>query len=75
MSDKVGVTIRIAGNEASRLSEVVDDLRSQGLSEVESHARFMIVNGNIDSDALDSLRSVKGVESVREDRVYKTQSH
>lgn len=75
MSDKVGVTIRINRNEASRLSEVVDNLTSQGLSEVESHPRFMIVNGNVDPDALDSLKSVRGVESIRQDSVYKAQSH
>lgn len=75
MSGKVGVTIRIDRNEASRLSEVVDNLKSQGLSEVESHPRFMIVNGKVNLDALDSLKSVKGVESIRQDSVYKAEPH
>jgi hypothetical protein len=34
----------------------------------------MIVNGSVNADALDALRRVKGVASVRKDSTYKTQT-
>ena len=64
-TDKIEVTIRIDKNEARSLGEVVGDLKSQGLEQVQSHERFMIVNGTVNPDALDALRAVKGVASVR----------
>lgn len=73
-TSKIAVTIRLEKAETNRLGQIVDDLKKQGLEEVESHERFMIVNGNVRQDALDALRSVKGVASVRKDTVYKTQS-
>lgn len=62
-TDKIEVTIRIDKNEARSLGEVVGDLKSQGLEQVQSHERFMIVNGTVNPDALDALRAVK--ESLR----------
>jgi methylmalonyl-CoA mutase cobalamin-binding subunit len=72
-ADKVDVTIRIDKAEAGRMDEIVQALKARGLDRVESHARFMIVNGSIAPDAFDALRGVKGVVSVRQDRSYKTQ--
>jgi hypothetical protein len=73
-SDMVDVTIRIDKDKADRLDEIVRSLKAFGLDRVESHARFMIVNGCVSSDALDKLREVEGVESVRKDQTYRTQS-
>jgi hypothetical protein len=70
-ADKIAVTIRIKKTEANRLGEIVDALKSGGLERVESHERFMIVNGDIDLDAIEALQSIKGVASVRQDGVYK----
>ncbi len=75
MTDKIGVTIRVDMSESRRLSEIVEALKSQGLEEVESHERFMIVNGSVDPHAVGALRTVKGVSSVREDSTYKTQAN
>jgi hypothetical protein len=72
-SDMIDVTIRIEKAQVSRLEEIVRALVACGLDRVESHARFMIVNGCISADAVDSLRQVEGVASVRKDQTYKTQ--
>jgi hypothetical protein len=72
-TDKIDVTIRIDMAEAGRLDEIVQALKARGLDRVESHARFMIVNGSVRADALDALRDVKGVASVRQDQTYKAQ--
>ncbi len=72
-SDMTDVTIRIDKAQAGRMDEIVRALIACGLDRVESHARFMIVNGCISADALDALRQVEGVASVRKDQTYKTQ--
>ena len=72
-ADKIDVTIRIDKAEAGRMDEIVRALQAQGLDRVESHERFMIVNGSVSPDALDALRKVKGVASVRQDQAYKAQ--
>jgi hypothetical protein len=72
-SDMIDVTIRIDKDQAGRLDEIVHALKACGLDRVESHARFMVVNGCVSSDALDELRKVEGVESVRKDQTYRTQ--
>jgi hypothetical protein len=73
-NEMIEVTIRIDKAEAPRMGQVVDDLKSQGLEQVQSHERFMIVNGSVNPDALEALRAVKGVASVRSDTVYKAQA-
>ncbi|RWP54624.1 hypothetical protein [Mesorhizobium sp.] len=73
-ADKIDVTIRIHKAESGRLGEIVDVLKSRGLQQVESHERFMIVNGSVSPDAIDALRTVKGVASVRTDTIYKAQA-
>ncbi|ANP85188.1 hypothetical protein [Rhizobium leguminosarum] len=74
-TDKIEVTIRIDKKEARSLGEVVGDLKLKGLEQVQSHERFMIVNGTVNPDALDALRAVKGVASVRKDVAYKPQAN
>jgi hypothetical protein len=73
-SDKVDVTIRIETAQAGRLDEIVRALIASGLDRVESHARFMIVNGCVSAGSLDALRKVEGVASVRKDDTYRTQT-
>jgi hypothetical protein len=73
-ADKVDVTIRIEKADAARMDDIIRALKARGLDRVESHARFMIVNGSVRADALDALREVKGVASVRQDQTYKTQA-
>lgn len=73
MAEKIDVTIRIEKADQGRMDEIVEALKSGGLGHVESHQRFMIVNGSVSADSLDALRNVKGVASVRKDGVYKTQ--
>ena len=72
--EKVGVTIRIDQAEAGRLGEIVDVLKARGLGQVQSHERFMIVNGSVSPDGLDALRAVDGVTEVRKDTTYKAQA-
>jgi hypothetical protein len=72
-SDVVDVTIRIDKDQAGRLDEIVRALKACGLDRVESHARFMIVNGCASADSLEELRKVEGVASVRKDKTYRTQ--
>ena len=72
-SDLVEVTVRIEKDKADQMDEIVRELKACGLDRVESHERFMIVNGCVSSDALDDLRKVEGVASVRKDETYRTQ--
>lgn len=74
MAEKVDVTIRIEKSDQDRMDEIVEALKGGGLDRVESHKRFMIVNGSVNADAIDALRRVKGVASVRKDSTYKTQT-
>ena len=55
------------------MDEIIEALKGGGLDHVESHKRFMIVNGSVNADAVEALRSVKGVASVRKDITYKAQ--
>ena len=73
-SDMIDVTIRIDKAQAGRLDEIVRALVASGLDRVESHARFMIVNGCVRAGGLDALRKVDGVASVRKDETYRAQS-
>jgi len=73
-ADTIDVTIRIDKGSADRLEEIVRALKARGLDRVESHARFMIVNGSVSPDGLDALREVSGVASVRQDQSYKAQA-
>ena len=72
-AEKIDVTIRIEKGDAARMREIVSALKGSGLDNVECHERFMIVNGTASADALDALRRVKGVASVRPDQSYKIQ--
>lgn len=73
MAEKVDVTIRIEKSDQDRMDEIIEALKGGGLDHVESHKRFMIVNGSVNADAVEALRSVKGVASVRKDITYKAQ--
>jgi hypothetical protein len=70
----VDVTIRIDKNAAERLDAIVGSLAASGLTNIDLHKRFLIVNGSVDVDDLDALRAVDGVASVRQDQTYKAQS-
>jgi 6,7-dimethyl-8-ribityllumazine synthase len=59
---------------SGRIDEIVSALRAKGLADVQAHARFMIVNGSIAPDQLEVLRSVAGVQSVREDATYRAKA-
>jgi len=71
--DLIDVTIRIDKAQAGRMDEIVRALMACGLDRVEPHARFLVVNGCISADALEALRKVEGVASVRKDQTYKAQ--
>jgi hypothetical protein len=73
MAEETDVTIRIDKGLSAKLDDIVDQLEKLGLSRVERHERFMMINGCIDADKLDELRAVEGVESVRQDRTYRPQ--
>ncbi|MGE7369941.1 hypothetical protein ACQKKX_12890 [Neorhizobium sp. NPDC001467] len=68
---RVGVTIRVNRAAAAALDKVADDLKSHGLDNIEIHRMLQMINGDIDAQSLDALRSVDGVASVRKDDVYK----
>jgi hypothetical protein len=70
---RVDVTVRVAKDFGAQIDEVVRALEAAGLASVQRHDRFLVVNGTIALDGLDALRSVGGVASVRQDRVYKAQ--
>ncbi len=67
---KVDVTIRVHTAQSSRFEEIVRALVQAGLTDVQSHARFLLVSGSSDSARLDALRQIDGVASVRVDQRY-----
>lgn len=71
LSGKVDVTIRVDKTYADRLDEVASALEASGLSAVERHERFLLFNGSVSADRVQTLRQVSGVTSVREDATYK----
>lgn len=70
---RVDVTVRVAKDYGAHIDEVVRALEAAGLASIQRHDRFLVVNGTIALEALDALRNVGGVASVRQDRVYKVQ--
>lgn len=67
---KVHVTVRL--ERGRDLDEIVANLAQAGLDQIERRDRFAMVNGQIAADKMGALRDVGGVESVREDRTYRT---
>jgi len=70
----VAVTIRIEKQSSVRMDAIVNALQAAGLSAVERHDRLLIVNGSVNPEKLEQLRSVDGVASVRQDATYRTQT-
>jgi hypothetical protein len=70
---EIDVTVLVERAHADELRTVVERLESMGLRGVEKRERFGIVQGKIEASKLPELGQVKGVKSVRQDRVYKAQ--
>lgn len=70
-SANVDVTVRIEKAESGRFDEIVDSLKSHGLTDLQPHRRFMIVNGRVSAARMPELSDIAGVASVREDETYK----
>lgn len=68
--DIIAVTVRLDRAAADRVNEIVRELKSAGLTDLDLHERLMMVSGNVDSEAVDALRAVPGVASVRADQKY-----
>jgi hypothetical protein len=74
MAETVAVTIRVEKGAEGRLDAVARALGAAGLRNAEVRQRFLMVQGDCAPGALDALRKVEGVLSVREDRGdYKAQ--
>jgi len=67
------VTVLLARDHGGHTDVVVRAHEAAGLASIQRHDRFLVVNGTIALEALDALRNVGGVASVRQDRVYKVQ--
>jgi hypothetical protein len=72
-SRTIDVTIRLDKAMAEKADRIVAELKRRGLSDVQAHVRFMIVSGTIAPEHVEGLRSVEGVQSVRQDSTYRTQ--
>lgn len=66
------VTIRIDKDHEKNFDTIVSQLKKSGLTEIAPTKRFLIVNGRVDESAISRLKDVKGIVSVRPDRVYST---
>ena len=69
----IDVAVRIDKAHAMRMDEIVSSLKAKGLGDVETHARFMIVNGRVNPAHIDDLKAIEGVAGVRADRTYRAQ--
>lgn len=67
---QIDVTVRLDNALSGRFDEIVLALRKTGMVDVQAHRSFMIVNGRITPDRLEDLRSVSGVQAVRQDTTY-----
>lgn len=70
LPELLAVTIRIAPSSPA-LDAIVDALVHAGLGSAEVHGRLGIVNGCVAPAALEALRAVDGVVSVRQDGQYR----
>jgi tRNA-dihydrouridine synthase len=71
---KVDVTIRIDKTDGAKLDDIARALESSGVTNLEVHKRLMMISGSVARHAIDALRKIAGVASVREDQQYKTQA-
>lgn len=68
MSDKVKLSISVDDEHLDKMPEVVKRIKKAGLK-VESQLEALgIITGSVDADKQDSIRSIKGVANVEEDR-------
>ena len=65
---RVKLSVSVGDQHLNRFSELVKDVEKAGMKVEEKHKDIGVVTGSIDSEKLESLRNIKGVAHVEEER-------
>lgn len=65
---KVRLSVSVDEQHLSKFSEIVKKVEKAGMKVDKKHKDIGVVNGSIEKDKIDSLRKVKGVEHIEEER-------
>lgn len=65
---RVKLSISVDDEHLSRFAKVLEDAEKAGMEIGAKHKDLGVATGSIDRDKIDSLRSVKGVKHVEEER-------
>lgn len=67
---KVRLSISVDDKHMGKFSDVIKDAEKAGMDVEEKHKDLGVATGSIDAEKLDSLRKVKGVQHVEQERKY-----
>ena len=67
---KVRLSISVDNKHLNKFSDVIKDAEKAGMDVEEKLKDLGVATGSIDADKLDSLRKVKGVQHVEQERKY-----
>jgi hypothetical protein len=67
---RVKLSISVDDEHLSRFANVLKDAEKAGMEIEQKHKDLGVATGSIDADKIDSLRSVKGVKHVEEERKF-----
>lgn len=67
---KVKLSISVDDKHMGKFSDVIKDAEKAGMDVEEKHKDLGVATGSIDAEKLDSLRKVKGVQHVEQERKY-----
>ena len=65
---RVKLSVSVGDQHLNRFSEFVKDVEKAGMKVEQKHKDIGVVTGSIDSEKLKSLRDIKGVAHVEEER-------
>ena len=67
---KIKLSISVDDEHLDKMSEVVKRIKKAGLKVEAQLESLGIITGSVDSDKQDSIRNIKGVASVEEDKDF-----
>ena len=67
---KVRLSISVDDKHLDKFSKVIKDAEKAGMDVEQEHKDLGVATGSIDAKKLDSLRKVKGVQHVEEERTF-----
>ena len=65
---KVKLSVSVDDQHLSKFAEIVKSVEKAGMEVDAKHKDIGVLNGSIEKDKIDSLRKVKGVQHIEEER-------